>query len=352
MKDFVINSDLIDEWNWEKNNELGLYPDALTLGSGKKVWWTCECGHDYQMPIYARQAGHNNCSYCLGKKILVGFNDLQTVSPMLASEWNHNRNVGLDPTMVTGVCGKSVWWTCQYGHEWEAKISNRYNGNGCPYCSGYYILPGLNDLATTRPDLAEEWNYEKNDGLLPTQISRGYGRKVWWKCKEKSHEWQASPNSRDNMGSGCPACSKGNRISLQETIIYFYIKKYFNDTKHGYRDKKSGITEIDVFIPHLMVGIEYDGHYWHQDVEKDKKKDMICKSNDITLIRIRDIGCPVYESNCEFITLHNRSINELCNVCEQILNKLGVVNPLIDIGQDFEDIKQLRDKLLCQNNTK
>ena len=36
MKDFVINSDLIDEWNWENNNELGLYPDALTLGSGKK----------------------------------------------------------------------------------------------------------------------------------------------------------------------------------------------------------------------------------------------------------------------------------------------------------------------------
>ena len=247
--------------------------------------------------------------------------------------------------------GKRVWWTCECGHEWEAKISNRSNGNGCPYCSGYYVLPGLNDLDTTRPDLVEEWNCEKNGDLLPTKISRGYGHKVWWKCKE-GHEWQASTNSRDNMDSGCPACSKGNRVSLQETILYFYIKKYFHDTKHGYRDKKNGITEIDIFIPHLMVGIEYDGYYWHQDIEKDKKKDMICKSNDITLFRIRDIGCPVYESTCKFIALHNRSINELCNVCEQILNKLGIVNQLIDIGQDLEDIKKLRDKLLCQNNTK
>ena len=38
----MINSDLIDEWDWEKNNELGFYPDQITLGSGKRVVWKCD----------------------------------------------------------------------------------------------------------------------------------------------------------------------------------------------------------------------------------------------------------------------------------------------------------------------
>ena len=37
MKDLIVNNELINEWNWEKNNELGIYPDKITLGSGKKV---------------------------------------------------------------------------------------------------------------------------------------------------------------------------------------------------------------------------------------------------------------------------------------------------------------------------
>lgn len=36
MRDYVINSNLISEWDWEKNNESGLYPDKITLGSAKR----------------------------------------------------------------------------------------------------------------------------------------------------------------------------------------------------------------------------------------------------------------------------------------------------------------------------
>lgn len=30
------NAQLMAEWDWEKNDELKLYPQTLTLGSGKK----------------------------------------------------------------------------------------------------------------------------------------------------------------------------------------------------------------------------------------------------------------------------------------------------------------------------
>ena len=36
-KKYVIdNAELMAEWNWEKNNELGIDPKTLTLGSEKK----------------------------------------------------------------------------------------------------------------------------------------------------------------------------------------------------------------------------------------------------------------------------------------------------------------------------
>ena len=49
----------------------------------------------------------------------------------------------------------------------------RNYGRGCPVCAGQQVLAGYNDLASKRPDLAKEWNYEKNGDLLPSQVMCG-----------------------------------------------------------------------------------------------------------------------------------------------------------------------------------
>ena len=54
-----------------------------------------------------------------------------------------------------------------------------------------------------------EWNYEKNNGLTPADVSPGSNKKVWWKCRE-GHEWQAMIHNR-NRGRGCPICAKEKR---------------------------------------------------------------------------------------------------------------------------------------------
>ena len=61
-----------------------------------------------------------------------------------------------------------------------------------------------NSIITTHPNLAKEWNYEKNGKLLPEHITQGSHIKVWWKC-ENGHEWQATTSSRVR-GNGCPTC--------------------------------------------------------------------------------------------------------------------------------------------------
>lgn len=133
-KKYVIdNAELMAEWNWEKNDKLGFDPKILTLGSDKKVWWVCNTGHEWQASIGHRSRGCR-CPYCSNKKVLSGYNDLQTVNPTLAKEWNYEKNNGLTPTNVTPSSNKKVWWKCSKGHEWQAIIGNRHRGNGCPQC--------------------------------------------------------------------------------------------------------------------------------------------------------------------------------------------------------------------------
>ena len=62
-------------------------------------------------------------------------------------------------------------------------------------------------LAESYPALEAEWDYVRNGDLLPTQVSPGSSKKVWWTCFACGHSWQAIINNRAKRGSGCPACS-------------------------------------------------------------------------------------------------------------------------------------------------
>ena len=205
-----LNPDFLKEWNYEKNGKLK--PEFFTVKSGKKVWWKCSKGHEWQAAINNRRVGHN-CPYCSNQEVLPGYNDLETLHPELAKEWNYEKNFPLTPKNYITGSNKLVWWICSKGHEWKASISNRIRGASlrgtikgtqCPYCSNKKVEVGFNDITTTHPKLAKEWNYEKNGSLLPTQFTAGSNKKFWWKCS-KGHEWRTSIACRQK-GTGCPYC--------------------------------------------------------------------------------------------------------------------------------------------------
>ncbi len=196
-----LNPKLANEWNYERNGDLK--PEYFAPNSGKKVWWKCSQGHEWQAVIQNRNKGIG-CPYCSGRFAVKGKNDLQTVNPSLSKEWNYEKNNDLTPADVLPNSEKIVWWKCQKGHEWQAMIGNRNKGQGCPYCSSKRILIGYNDLQTVNPTLSSEWDYEKNSGLTPEDVTPNSNKKVWWKCN-KGHEWQAYIYNR-NKGNGCPQC--------------------------------------------------------------------------------------------------------------------------------------------------
>lgn len=135
---------------------------------------------------------------------------------VLLREWDTAHNLPMTPQTVTYGSHKSAWWRCENGHEWKAAIYTRSDGARCPYCTGRKVMVGFNDLATQSPELARQWDYEKNVPLVPANISAGSHRSVWWRC-EKGHSWRASIHSRAS-GCGCPVCA-GRQILVGENDL-------------------------------------------------------------------------------------------------------------------------------------
>lgn len=329
----TIEPQLAAEWNYEKNGEL--LPTQIVAGSAKKVWWKCILGHEWIAAVSHRK--RSGCPYCSNRKILKGFNDLATIHPEIAAEWNYDRNGELTPFEVAPSSNKKVWWICRKNHEWQATILNRNQGNNCPICSNQQVQIGYNDLATTHPHLIYEWHSEKNGSLKPTDVVAGSNQSVWWLAK-CGHEWVTSIYTRTN-GSGCPICAKGARVSFPEKCAYYYIKKYFPDTEENVRLAELSGLELDIYIPSLRIGVEYDGNRWHTDLSRDLIKDNLCISNGIVLYRIREYGCPLYHTDT-WLQLTDNGKDELNAAIRNLIEIIskGTISADVDIHRDQIDV--------------
>ena len=188
---------------WSKKNKLK--PTEVSVASHKKIIWKCKHGHEWEASVKSRTVNGTGCPYCSHNKVLAGFNDLASQYPDIAAEWS-DRNLPLLPTMVTAFANSKAWWKCKdCGNEWYTLISTRSGGSRCPYCSGYTLLKGFNDLATTHPDLAAEWS-ERNYPLMPDEVNAKSRHNVWWKCKTCGNEWKSVINARVK-GTVCPVCA-------------------------------------------------------------------------------------------------------------------------------------------------
>ena len=199
----TLYPEIAKEWHPTKNGDLK--PTQVHSKSIKRVWWQCELGHEWESTIASRTHSDAKCPYCANKKVLIGYNDLVTTHPDIAKEWHPTKNGNLKPTDVVAGSDRKVWWKCEFSHEWEANIKSRTKLNtGCPYCSNYKILKDYNDLATTHPEIAQQWHPTKNGNLKPDEIGIGTDKKIWWIC-EHGHEWKCRVVDRKKVG--CPVCS-------------------------------------------------------------------------------------------------------------------------------------------------
>ncbi len=190
---------------WDENKNIIPVTNIFYTASQNEYWWVCDKGHQYESTVL-KKIRHIACPICYNKQLLPNVNDTETSYPHLTKEWNTEANPKkLNQTLPNDP--SKYWWVCDKGHNWEATIQSKLkNKTSCPICSHRILQQGANDLATTNPELANEWHPTKNGGLTPEQVFSGSGKKVWWKCAV-GHEWETTPNVRSYQKTGCPVCA-------------------------------------------------------------------------------------------------------------------------------------------------
>lgn len=167
---------LLKEWHPIKNN--GLTPYDVSHSSNKKVWWLVNyhddiTGKDFQFEWEAspndRKRGRD-CPYLCSppKMIYPGFNDLATVYPDLAEEWDPS-NI-LPANKVIAGSAMEAKWICKNNpdHKWKVKISSRVHFNtGCPFCNASHGEKLINDILSKAG-----YKYEKEYRIKECAIQR------------------------------------------------------------------------------------------------------------------------------------------------------------------------------------
>jgi very-short-patch-repair endonuclease len=242
--------DIAAEWHPTKNG--GLSPSEVLPGSDLKRWWKCDKGpdHEWETIVGNRTINGTGCPYCVGQKVSVT-NSFEILYPDIAAEWHPTKNGDLKPGQFVFGSGKNIWWQCEQGHEWKARIFSRAkDGTGCAKCNyserkkivprKHFARKKVADI----PELLSEWNIEKNKDLNPSEVSYGSARKIWWKCpKGPDHEWKQAPNTRTSKGNvaSCPFCI-GARVSAN----YSFAAHHPEMAKEWHPTRNRGVLPKEV----------------------------------------------------------------------------------------------------------
>ena len=169
---------------------------------------------------------------------------------------------------------------CKIHGLFEQIPSEHKNGGGCPKCAGNYLLSQDEVIERFEEEHKERYIYDKVEYINSLT-------KIIIICKIHG-EFEQSPIGHYN-GQGCPYCTLTPQ-SKQELIITHELITIFSDINpRGFKTKVNNkIRSIDIFIPQLNLGIEFDGKYWHKDKRAfDKLKTQQLEKEGFNIIRIR-----------------------------------------------------------------
>lgn len=236
------------------------------------------------------------------------------------------------------------------GHEYSVRPNTFFNGSRCPQCF------------KSIPYTTEKFK-EKIYGIVGNKYSLigeyiNSSTKVKLRHNICGYEYEVFPQNF-LRGNRCPICSYQLKRSLPEEIVAYFVSKYFSIIQ-SYRSEWLTFetcqkSEIDIWIPKLKIGIEYDGNIHKSDKRYENdlyKNNIIQQSSECnTLIRLREqkthtmneiySKIVIIKANKSIAVTSKKGLDELEKMIQQLLNILGIKN--IDIKITDEIISK------CQN---
>ena len=300
---------ILAEWDVEANH--GLSPQDLVYPKQKlKVHWQCQKANDHRWTsdVYERTVDGTDCPFCIGRRPS-STNNLALKFPGLTSHLHKTLNGSIDPSQLSPTTHEVLWWQCPVAedHVWEASVNQMKGSLRCGFCAGKKVSAS-NSLTSRFPEIADEFDLEKNYPLTPNDVTYGSSKKHWWRCPTNpEHMWQATVTSRTGMlNTGCPECVVVPR-SRREIILSHEIGSFFQIDQFDHRIRANGKSlDCDIILRDEKLVIEYDGSYWHKeksDLDQAKTKSLIeagwkvvrVREEPLPLIQPHDVLCSEYE---------------------------------------------------------
>jgi len=181
-------------WFYEANNELGLDPMKLTIGSSKEAFFKCPIdGHEWVATITsitrsAWKKGNSGCPACRGLLATETTSLIALYPDYVAQYWDYQKNNELDlyPDKLTRGSQKEVWFKCPIDkYEWKTRIGSitkaswSQGNSGCARCGSGWTLDAIRQFVASLeghiPNLtqAELYKIFEQSGVLDTTNTEG-----------------------------------------------------------------------------------------------------------------------------------------------------------------------------------
>ena len=265
--------------------------------------------------------------------------DIVTANKLKAKQYNHTVR---QYQYVCERCG----FDCRNGGYIDGNLIEEYwireesisNNVQCACCRAAVIVSGINDVATTHPDIVKFFV----DKTLSNKYSKGSNKQIAIKCPNCGLIHTSTRSINTLTYAGPPECIQcGDTISYPEKFMYFLLKQLdidfcfhktfaWSENVKCINNKLSGKKEYDFYIPQFNAIIETHGiHHYEEcsltqrtlkeEQENDLIKQELAIQNDVLYIVI---DCR--KSTKQWISQHiiNSKLNGLINLDDVDWNKI------------------------------
>lgn len=254
----------------EKSGHYQLLSTEYKNNHGQLLIKHLDCGNTFKTSL----GGFRNlksCRYCSGKAL-----DFNIVKSKIESSGEYEL-LSTEYKKNTGLL-KIKCLKC--GNVFESRFDTFMYGYRCKVCSGY-----KKSYDQIKEIIESSGEYE-----LVSKTADNCFVEVEIKHKKCGTIFKMTANKFKYKKWPCPKC-QASGTSAEEKELFEFIKSIYNgEIVFEYRSKDLNNKEIDIYLPELKIGFEYDGLYWHSNEFLDNNahlnKTKLCEDNGIRLVHI------------------------------------------------------------------
>ena len=228
----------------------------------------------------------------------------------------------------------------EHGEFWQTPSNHMY-GYGCAKCANSLNAENHTSNTDIFIEKAKLMHLNKYDYSKVKYINNR--TKVCIICPEHGEFWQTPDAHLSNKG--CPKC--GRVMSNPEDEIVNVLDKFCSQQRNHTILKGK---ELDIFIPSLKIGIEYNGLRWHsEDFGKDHRYHLDklnkCNEQGIKLIQIFEDEWINHRKICE------SKLRQICglNTNPKIFGRKCEIREISNKNEayDFLDKNHIQGRTVC-----